>query len=212
MNVDEMLDSLNPQELAALESEIDKISCDTAERYYFQLGAKMARESVGELKKTGKLTPALFIAKEAITPPNGRVREAFTAAAKGKGSWKQVKQVAREQVGKAADAEIARVIDKCSAEELAAVEKAIDAEAATEKTAVEYAETYFGFGRKMAADVFGQLKKEGAARGPASFIASLSKTLGAKTPAKTWMEFPGKHPLITAGAGLYAGTKLLERQ
>jgi hypothetical protein len=199
MNVDETLDSLNPQELAALEQEIDKVSADTQVAYYFQLGRKMAQESMDELKKTGRVSPALHLAKEALTPPNGRIREAFSAAAKGKGSWKQVKQVAREQVGKAADAEIARVIDKCSAEELEAVEKAIDMELAEAKVAEEYVETYFEIGRKMAREVYADLDKTAARAGA---FGALGKAV---------MEFAKKKPMLTGAAMGVGGTILAQK-
>jgi hypothetical protein len=63
--LDATLDSMSPEELRALESEIDKKASETTVAYYLGLGAKAAREQYAEFKKTGTLSPALFLAKAA---------------------------------------------------------------------------------------------------------------------------------------------------
>jgi hypothetical protein len=63
--LDETLDSMSPEELRALESEIDKKASETTVAYYLGLGARAAREQYAEFKKTGTMSPALFLVKAA---------------------------------------------------------------------------------------------------------------------------------------------------
>ncbi len=63
--LDATLDSMSPDELRELESEIDKKASETTVAYYLGLGAKAAREQYAEFKKTGTLSPALFLVKSA---------------------------------------------------------------------------------------------------------------------------------------------------
>jgi hypothetical protein len=63
--LDATLDSMSPEELRALESEIDKKASETTVAYYLGLGAKAAREQYAEFKKTGTMSPALFLVKAA---------------------------------------------------------------------------------------------------------------------------------------------------
>jgi len=76
--LDATLDSMSPEELRALEGEIDKKAADTTVAYYRALGAKAAREQFAEFKKTGKLTPALFLVKAAAD--NAQKVAEFSAA------------------------------------------------------------------------------------------------------------------------------------
>lgn len=64
--IDEVIDSMTPAELAALEGEIDKRSSEAAVNHYFERGRELAREAFAQYEKTGELPPTLHIAKSVI--------------------------------------------------------------------------------------------------------------------------------------------------
>jgi len=63
--VDEIIDSMTPAELAALEGEIDKRASENIAAHYFERGRELAREAVAQYEKTGELPPILHILKAA---------------------------------------------------------------------------------------------------------------------------------------------------
>lgn len=63
--VDEIIDSMTPAELAAVEGEIDKRASENIASHYFERGRELAREAVAHYEKTGELPPVLHIIKAA---------------------------------------------------------------------------------------------------------------------------------------------------
>jgi hypothetical protein len=103
-------------------------------------------------------------------------------------------------------------LDKCSAEQLAAIEAELDksAELEAEKAASEeYAKKYFDMGVKMANDVFEDMKSGKKVAGVGSFIQNIGKTQfkpgsgGAKL-FKNVGGFAKRNPGVT-GAAIGAG-------
>jgi hypothetical protein len=94
--LDATLDSMGPEELRALEAEIDKKASDTTAAYYLGLGAKAAREQYAEFQKTGKLSPALFLVKSA----SGKIqKDAEFSAALDKCSAEELAEIEAELDG-----------------------------------------------------------------------------------------------------------------
>jgi len=186
--IDETLDAMTPQELASIESEIDKAAAEAARAYYFDLGRKLAVEA-SEAVKQGGTTPALEILKQAVQP------------------------AAKTEAAEPSGAEIDQFLDKCSAEDLAEIEKSIDAKLEAEKSAKEYAGFYFEAGRKLARTWSqGQVKQ--AARVPVMKVAP-KKPRAPKMPGEPAAlgelgSLMQRHPLATGIVGGVIGTKLLE--
>lgn len=67
--IDQVLESLTPDELTALEVEIDVKAGETKSAYHFTVGMKMAREAFAHFQKTGELTPALALVKHSGGQP-----------------------------------------------------------------------------------------------------------------------------------------------
>lgn len=207
-NIDEVLGAMTADELKALEAEIDKTAEESSVTYWLSLGAKLARESVKHFEKSGELTPALHLAREAATPLNEKIALAFVEATQGKKTWGDVQKVAQDEVGEKAMVEIGRVVDKASAEELAWLDKAIDEERET-KEAQAIFDRYHEMGKKMAQDFVAASRGEKTA-GPAGAAISgvISKLMPkARALGQSAMGFAKKHPLAT-GVGLGAAGTL----
>lgn len=181
--LDATLDSMGPDELRALETEIDKRAADTTAAYYLGLGAKLARESFQELQKSGTLTPALFLAKSAA-----------------------------EEVQK--QAEVDEILDKCSAEELSAIEADLDAQI-MEKASEDVATSYYEQGVKLARALWPSIQKEAAGGligSAVSGIGSMFARGGAvRSGLAAGMRFARKNPMAT-GAALGVGGTLVAKK
>jgi hypothetical protein len=136
--VDEMLGSMAPAELAALEVEIDKRADDLVVGHYYERGRALAREAVDHYEKTGEIHPALHLVKSADEP---------------------LPEPAAED-GEGVDA----ALDQLSEEELKAIEDGLDADI-DQKSAVETAAFYYKQGQEYARATFEGMKKESAAAG-----------------------------------------------
>ena len=105
------------------------------------------------------------------------------------------------------NSEIDTFLDQCSANDLTEIEENLDAKLSTKSAEDEFAAEYFEIGRKMASVM---AKKGAAAPG---FLRALSGALGGKGKGPMGFgQFAAAHPLVTTGAGLYAGKKLMERE
>jgi hypothetical protein len=145
--IDEMLASMAPAELAALEVEIDKRAGDLMVGHYYERGRSLAREAVAHYEKTGEAGPLLHLLKSADEPAVEASDEAANI-----------------------DAEL----DNCSPEELKAIEDGLDGDI-DEKAAVDAAAFYYKQGQEYARSTFEEMKKEAAGRGPAGFGSALLK-------------------------------------
>lgn len=116
--IDEMLDSMTPDELVALEGEVDKRAVDNVALSYFERGRELAREAVEHYEKTGEVLPILHLFKEAIEP-------------------------APEPT------ELDQILDKCSPEDLKAIEADLDTEVEA-KHAEDTTAFYYNEGVKLA--------------------------------------------------------------
>lgn len=134
--IDEALDTMTPQELAAFEVELDKKASEVKEAKLFALGRKMARESFAQYQKDGSLSHALLVAKNAADPGP----EAQLDAALDKMSAEEL-------------AEFERAIDSGEI-----------TKSAEERASEEYAAHYFEIGRQMAREKFAAMQKGSAAR------------------------------------------------
>ena len=167
--IDQTLDAMTPEELTALETEVDSKLGEKQAKVLFAMGAKMAREQVEHFQKTGEILPALALA-HAVSQPKT-----------------------------ASDDEI---LDKCSAEELAAIEAELDSRI-EKKASEEYAAEYFDMGRKLARKMAQDMKKSAAAI-KATKIAP-TPSMGARVGG-----FIDKHPLASGAIAGVIGSKLLD--
>lgn len=182
--IDQALDSMNPAELAALETEVDKQAADAKVAFHFATGVKLAQEAVELYKATGELSPVFSL----LTP----AKEAAEAGS--------------------LDAEL----DKCSTEQLAAIEAELDkaAELEAEKTASdEYAAKYFDMGVKMANDVFTAMKsseKTASEKTAGGLLMNMARAFKPGTMGRNVLRgagsFARKNPVATGAMAGVGGT------
>jgi hypothetical protein len=196
-NVDEILDSMGPRELAAMEAELDKRSSEQTVAYYFNLGQKAAREALDAAEKTGDLTPELFLVKQAKgfknLPPKVQAKIQANkknppgpAGGPGHGSEKHSE-------------EIDAVLDKCSEEQLVQIEATLDAEIGKKATEAKVAR-YFEIGKSLAKEAAKvRVPKPKKPKTPGT-----PKSLGGKLTG-IMKQHPGAAAAGLAGAGYLFG-------
>ena len=202
-NVDELLDSMGPRELAAMEVELDKHASEQAAAYYFNLGKKSAREALANCEKTGDLTPELFLIKQSKgfknLPPKVQAKiqankknPPGAAGGPGHGSEKMSDEIDTD-------------LDKCSEEQLTQLEAALDTEIET-KAVKEKIARYFKIGQNLA-------KHAGAVAGAAKAVAKKVRAPAAPATSPGLVQkltdivkqHPGASMGAAAGAGYLAG-------
>jgi hypothetical protein len=187
--IDEMIDSMTPAELAALEGEIDKRAEDLSVLHYFERGRLLAREAVAEYEKTGQLPPVLqLITKSADEGPAKGEVDAFLDQC-SEADLAKIESDLDSQIEEKSAAEIAAFYYKQGQEYARDIHAAISKEGAGPKP---------GFLSMLEAGAKG-LKMRGAG----------AKSLGYRTGS--WMR---EHPIGTAALGVGAGVvghKLLSR-
>lgn len=189
--IDEVLNSLSPDQLAAFEAEVDKIASeqavDQAGQHYFDTGVKLAQDVVTHFMETGEVAPVLHLA---VTPGAEKAADAGTIDA---------------------------ILDKCSAEELAELDRELDEKLAADAVAEEYANSYLQMGIKLAREVHSQITKTGAVKVPAFGEGFLSGAAGKKGTGfghalgTAFNKSPGLALAGTAGAGMLAD-RLLDKR
>jgi hypothetical protein len=164
--IDEMIDSMSPVELQALEVELDKKSSESQIAYYRGVGVKMARDAWEKYVESGELTPELTLVKAA-----GKLKN---LSPEDQAKFKANKKNPPGPAGgpgvavKHSDAEIDAELAKCSEEQLAEIEATLDKELA-DKQAYESAATYYNMGVKMAQEHWAKNGKEGTPKEASSF-------------------------------------------
>ncbi len=166
--IDELIDSMSPVELQALEAELDKKSSENEAAYYHALGIKMAREHWQKYVESGELTPEMTLVKAAGGIKNLKPADKAKFQANKKNPPGPAGGPSHGTAEAKSAEEIDAILDKCSADQLQQIEAELDQELA-DKYAYECAANYLEMGKKMAREAWAQMRKEGTPEKASSF-------------------------------------------